>query len=147
MRQNVTVDHIEKTITFSKAFYKKASNPKTAEYRLLRTAINENPTYKVDFKTADKKTYKGLNIAKMKAYIETQPNSEENLKSLDRVIEVAETKGSKYPLIKKWFLEKFPNYKLSEVTSEEMKKDSENETEKAQNINDNITSINEAIGA
>ena len=34
MRQNITVDHIEKTITFSKAFYKKASNPKTAEYRL-----------------------------------------------------------------------------------------------------------------
>lgn len=145
--KNINVDIITKTITISKAFYKKASDPRTAEYRELRTAVIENPTFEIVFKTSDKKTYKGLNIAKMKAYIETQPNSEENLKSLDRAIEVAETKGSKYPLIKKWFLEKFPNYKLSEVTSEEMKKDSENETETTQNINDNITSINEAICA
>lgn len=145
--KNINVDIITKTITISKAFYKKASDPRTAEYRELRTAVIENADFRIVFKTSDKKTYKGLNIAKMKAYIETQPNSEENLKSLDRAIEVAETKGSKYPLIKKWFLEKFPNYKLSEVTSEEMKKDSENETETTQNINDNITSINEAICA
>lgn len=145
--KNINVDIITKTITISKAFYKKASDPRTAEYRELRTAVIENADFRIVFKTSDKKTYNGLTFKRMKEYIETQSNSEAILAEFESVQKVAEAKGSKYPLTKKWFLETFPNYKLSEVTSEEMKKDSENETEKTQNNNDNITSINEAIGA
>ena len=141
--KNINVDIITKTITISK----KASDPRTAEYRELRTAVIENADFRIVFKTSDKKTYNGLTFKRMKEYIETQSNSEAILAEFESVQKVAEAKGSKYPLTKKWFLETFPNYKLSEVTSEEMKKESENKTETTQNNNDNITSINEAICA
>lgn len=72
----------------------------------------------------------------MEAYIITQPNSEANLKEFAAVKIIAEAKGSKYPLTKKWFLQTFPEYKLNEV--------SEKETVTSLNKSEQITNINEA---
>ena len=133
--KKITVNLIEKTIEVSKTFYKKATNPKTAEYRDLRAAMIENPTFDVVLKESDKKSYNGLDFDRMKEYIETQPNSEANLKKLERVMEIAETKGAKYPLTKQWFLKTFPEYKNSEVSSKEIGT--------TQNNSENITNIKE----
>lgn len=133
--KKITVNLIEKTIEVSKTFYKKATNPKTAEYRDLRAAMIENPTFDVVLKESDKKSYNGLDFDRMKEYIETQPNSEANLKELDRVMEIAEAKGAKYPLTKQWFLKTFPEYKNSEVSSKEIGT--------TQNNSENITNIKE----
>ena len=57
---------------------------------------------------------------RMVAYIKTQANSEENLRTMERVMLIAEAKGAKYPLTKKWFLETFPEYKENEVSKEEL---------------------------
>lgn len=133
--KKITVNLIEKTIEVSKTFYKKATNPKSAEYRDLRAAMIENPTFDVVLKESDKKSYNGLDFDRMKEYIETQPNKEANLEELERVMEIAEAKGAKYPLTKQWFLKTFPEYKNSEVSAKEIGT--------TQNNSENITNIKE----
>ena len=68
----------------------------------------------------------------MKSYIEAQPNSEKQLKVFEAVKRIAEMKGSKYPLTKKWFLNAYPEYKENEVKENETAKlaaDSDEEIE------------------
>ena len=120
-KMSMNINHFDETITVSKAFYNKASKYGTAEYKALNKALKENRRYELLFKPSDKKSYHGLTFKRMEAYIKTQPNSEANLIAYSKAKEVAETKGGKYPYTKKWFLENFPNYKLSEVSADEMK--------------------------
>lgn len=119
MKTNISINAIDETITVSKAFYNKASKYGTTEYRNLRKAIQENPTYDIVFKTIEKKTYGGLTFETMEAYIQTQAKSVERLAEFDAVKKIAEAKGGKYPLTKKWFLETYPAFKSSEVSCAE----------------------------
>lgn len=133
-RNQIVVNHNDRTITVSKTFYSKAAKYGTAEYKALNGAIKQNRGYEVTFKTYEKKSYRGLSLERMADYIKTQPNSEANLIELAKVMEVAKTKGSKYPLTKKWFLATFPDYKLNEVSADE-KRAVQNKSE------DNSTSV------
>ena len=56
---------------------------------------------------------------RMAEYIKTQPNSEKQLITFAAVQRIAEKKGSKYPLTKKWFLNAYPEYKANEVSANE----------------------------
>ena len=120
--QKIIINQMERTIVITKAFYKKACMYGTNEYYDLQKAISENRDYRIVFKTSEKKTYHGLTLERMKEYIKTQPDCEENLKSFEAVKKVAKTKGALYPLTKKWFLERFKDYKLNEITSDEQEK-------------------------
>lgn len=115
----VFVNHEDKTLTVSKAFYKKASIYGTPEYNELKAAMRDNEGYGVEFKTSEKKTYKNLNFKRMEDYIKTQPDSEAKLMEFEAVKMIAEAKGSKYPLTKKWFLLTYPEYKENEVSQSE----------------------------
>ena len=117
--KNITANMIDNTLTVSKSFYKKASVCGSAEYYELRQAKIENPGFKIVFKTIEKKTYNGLTFAVMKAYIESQSNSEKQLKVFEAVKRIAEMKGSKYPLTKKWFLNAYPDFKENAVKENE----------------------------
>ena len=119
MKTNITINAIEKTITVSKSFYKRASAYGTTEYNKLRSAMIENPEYKIVFKTIEKKTYGGLTFKAMEAYIKTQKDSEKTLKEFAAVRVVAKAKGSEYPLTKKWFLKTFPAFKADDVSKSE----------------------------
>ena len=134
-KTNLYIDFEQETIFVSKAFHKRASIYGTNEFETLHSAIQETG-YSVAFLTVQKKSYRGLSFERMEAYIITQPNSEANLKEFAAVKIIAEAKGSKYPLTKKWFLQTFPEYKLNEV--------SEKETETSLNNSEQITNINEA---
>ena len=119
-KSHITVSFLEKSLTLTKTFYKKACKVGSPEYQELRLAMSENPTFAIKLIGNDaKKTYGKLTIAKMREYISTQANSEENLKTLERVMKIAEAKGAKYPLTKKWFLETFPEYKENAVSEQE----------------------------
>lgn len=118
----ITVNSIEGTIVITKAFYKKACMYGTNEYYDLQKAMSENKDFRIEFKTSEKKTYHGLTLERMEEYIKTQPDCEENLKSFEAVKKVAKTKGALYPLTKKWFLERFKDYKLNKITSDEQEK-------------------------
>ena len=119
--KNIHIDLFANTLTVSKSFYKKASVCGSTEYYELRKAMVENPECKIVFKTIEKKTYNGLTFAVMKAYIESQSNSEKQLKVFEAVKRIAEMKGSKYPLTKKWFLNTYPDFKESAVKENETK--------------------------
>ena len=118
-KNNVFVNVENETLVVSKAFYKRACVFGTSEYYELRQARSENEGFTVGFKTSDKKTYHGLSFEKMAEYIKTQPNSEEHLMEFEVVKRIAEIKGSKYPLTKKWFLLTYPEYKENEVSKTE----------------------------
>ncbi len=129
MKKNpISANHINNTLSFSKSFYKKACMVGSDEYKALRTAMGENPTYTLNIlDNPNKNTYRELTFAKMREYIATQANAEENLRTLDRVIKIAEAKGAKYPLTKKWFLANFPEYKMEITAGEIANKDTDDD--------------------
>ena len=119
MKSNIIVNTIENTITVSESFYKKASVYGTAEYAELRNATLDNPAFKIVFKATERKTSHGLTFDRMAEYIKTQPNSENRMREFEAVKAIAEAKGGKYPLTKKWFLATYPEYKKNEVSEDE----------------------------
>ena len=132
MKTNIAIDLEKNTMSISNAFYKKACLYGTPEYYELRQAKIENPEMKIIFKSISKRKYNGLTFKVMKSYIEAQPNSEKQLKVFEAVKRIAEMKGSKYPLTKKWFLNAYPEYKENEVKENETAKlaaDSDEEIE------------------
>lgn len=144
--KNITANLIDNTLTVSKSFYKKASICGSAEYYELRQAMIENPECKIVFKRIEKKTYNGLTFAVMKTYIESQSNSEKQLKVFEAVKKIAEMKGSKYPLTKKWFLNAYPDFKENDVNDNETitlvaidKKANENKTAVAVSADEEAT--------
>ncbi len=118
-KSNITINPIENTITISKAFYKKASAFGSAEYEALRSAILDNPTAKIVFKTIEKKTYKALTFKIMEDYIRMQPDSDKMLVKFAAVKRIAKAKNSLYPYTKHWFLKTFPAFKENEVSEAE----------------------------
>ena len=61
----------------------------------------------------------------MREYIKTQPNSKARLIEFEAIQTVAEAKGAKYPLTKKWFLATFPEFKENEVSDAEIAAETE----------------------
>ena len=121
-KTNIKLNPAENTIIVSKTFYNKAITYGTPEYRVLHRVMKENPTFSIDFKTSDKKSYGGLSLAKMEEYILTQDNSQERLVEFKAVMATAKAKRAKYPLTKKWFLATYPEYKTSDIIASETAK-------------------------
>ena len=126
-KSNITVNRMENTIEVSKAFYNKACKYGTPEYEMLTEATAQNPTFKIVFKAAKKKTYGGLTLERMQGYILTQPDSEKRLEEFKMIQEVAEAKGAKYPLTKKWFFATFKDYKENKDIFQDTAKEPEAE--------------------
>lgn len=137
MTNNIRFDHANCTIIITKKALDRADRMMEPEYSELCKFMAAQPTYKVVAKAiktkSDKKTYHGLSIDQMKNFIKTKPNSDERLKEFAAACVVAEAKGAKYPLIKKWFLENYADYTSSDIVVENEKN--------AQN--DNITPISQ----
>lgn len=117
-RTPVKFDHVNNQIILYKWFEEKARYPKNKEYKMLADFIKSFPNYTVtvreDIKTNSKQEhYKGLSYEYMENYIkrfEPVETRGEVLKELDDRIFITEchSKGHRYPAIKKWFLEKYP---------------------------------------
>lgn len=119
-KSNVVVVRSASVLAVSKTFYKKSCIFGTEEYYELNAAMAQNEGFKVAIKKSDKKTYHGLSFKVMEAYIKTQKDSEKQLVVFEAVKRIAKTKGSQYPLTKKWFLENYPEYKKNEATQSEI---------------------------
>ena len=107
----------------TKAFEKKACIFGTEEFKLWREYKKEFPKAKMVTKSINKnpnqKTRRNMTFKNMEEYIKTQPNSQKQLITFAAVQRIAEKKGSKYPLTKKWFLNAYPEYKENEVSANE----------------------------
>ena len=120
MKSSVKINAIAKTITVSKSFFKKASSYGSAEYEALRSAMNDNPGFKIVFKTTERNDHNGLTFRVMEEYIMSQPNAEVNLKKFEAVKRIAKAKNGLYPLTKNWFLKTFSDYLEKEISECEM---------------------------
>ena len=117
-------DFPKRSIIASATTLKKARNPQSAECKMLLRMMSEHPDFEVAEKTIQKKpskqTYKGLTFGTMEDYIQTQPNSKDEIRKYEVVRRIAKLKGSEYALTKKWFLNAYPAYKEKAIVEQEM---------------------------
>lgn len=117
MTNYLKVDYENNSLVMDRTFAKSAQIAGSNEYRLLQEARSSYPTFKVTLrhikKNSAKECYKGLTYAYMEDYIRTH----ESLKTVNAVLHEFEemllvskchSQAFRYPTIKKWFLEKYP---------------------------------------
>ena len=114
----MTIDYRHHRIVLTRAFAKKASEPSSREYRDLKDAVSTFPTFKVVNHTIlrkkGKETYKGLNFEFMEDYINTHVEESKREKAMDDLREqkyLSKCHSKKFPTIRKWFLETYPEIK------------------------------------
>lgn len=118
-RNTIKLDIINKEISVSQRFYKKASNPNSEEYKKLHKVMAENKNFNIAIREAQKCENRNLTFKVMEAYIETQENNEAMLKEFEIVKAVAKAKTRSYVEVKRWFLNKYPKFK-EEICDEEI---------------------------
>ena len=116
MKNTLKVDFSKNLIIMDRTFAKMSEDTNSSEYAKLQSVRKDYPEFKVITRTIkrnpDKNTYKGLTYAYMERYILNSGNDEEVKEALSeyrKLREIGEChKGKSYPVIKKWFLERYP---------------------------------------
>jgi len=115
MKNIIRIDHQTRSIVMDKTFTKQSSDPRSEEYTLLQATRRDYPGYNVTTRTIrrnpHKESYRGLTYAYMEQYIDTHENAEENRKVYEELRLAAKCHSIRYPTIKKWFLDTYPELK------------------------------------
>ena len=125
----IRINEAKRVIEVTKGFYKEASKFGTEEYKMLKEARNDFPSFKVVTRSAGKNKdgFKGLTFEYMEKYIkdhrEIKVKNEETEEEMTRDLlvefydkcgkdengkKVDFSKTESYGKIKKWFLEVYP---------------------------------------
>ena len=119
MKTKFTYDFANKAIVGTKTSIARANKGLNPEYADLTQKLAAHPDFVVKEKVIDykhdRKTYSKLTLQRMHDYISLLPNSEERLAEFDAIKTIAEARGAKYPLTKKWFLNTYPEFKENEI--------------------------------
>lgn len=124
MKNTLMLNHVERTIVMDKTFAKFAADTRSAEYAHLQQVRQDYPLYTVVQRHIRKNTkqehYHGLTYAYMEDYIATH-GSKEDRRIYDemKLISQCHSKGFRYPTIKAWFLERFPEVKAFGIQRED----------------------------
>lgn len=120
-----TINFATETITITKKFGKAASNFDTPEFRTMQLLREQYKGFKFQYKAIkkneNKNSYKGLTIDEMRRFVSTQSNEE--LVVFDKVVALAETKKSKYAIVKKWFMNHYKEAYAKEIEAQEIDKE------------------------
>ena len=117
-KSKMKVFYAEGIIEMNTTFAKMTQNPLSDEYALLQKTRMENPTFTVrrrQIKANPKKdTYKGLTYEYMEHYIgthELDDQVDEVLAHFEELKLISQCHGKRlrYPTIKKWFLNRYPD--------------------------------------
>lgn len=117
MKNTLKINHEERKIIMDRTFAKFAENTRSEEYAHLQQVRRDYPDYAVTTRTikrnSEKETYKGLTYEYMEEYILRHESEEKQLEVIKefhelRTISKCHKQGLRYPTIKKWFLEKYP---------------------------------------
>lgn len=127
MTKKFNYNFINKTIEGSKAAIERANKGQNPEYAELSAMLAAHPDFTVTVKqlkkNETKRSYGKLTLSRMEEYIRTQFSDENILKikliEFESIQKVAEVKGAKYPLTKKWFLATYSEYKTLGVSESE----------------------------
>lgn len=117
MKNTLKICHKTGAIVMDATFAKKSENTMSAEYAHLQQVRRDYPTYEVIKRTikrnSSKKTYAGLTYEYMENYILTHGTKETrkaNYAEYNEMVLISKCHGKayRYPVIKRWFLEKYP---------------------------------------
>ena len=117
MKNTLTINHANRTIVMDRTFAKLAQDTRSDEYAHLQAVRKDYPNYTVVQRhirtNKNKNTYKGLTYEYMESYIMTHGTEETrltNFKVLQEMRIISECQGDafRYPVIKSWFLETYP---------------------------------------
>lgn len=121
MKNTLKINHEERKIIMDRTFAKFAENTRSEEYTHLQQVRKDYPTYTVTLRkikgNPNKERYAGLTYDYMKKYITRNVKDlkkrHEILLELDDMIFISacHSKGKRYPIIKKWFLNTFTEVK------------------------------------
>ena len=147
MTNILRVDHENKTLVMDKTFEKNSSIFGSRESQMLEEARRAYPTYSVARRQIKKNThqehYNGLTYEYMRWYIQTHEEGEALtviIKEFDELLLISKchSKGKRYPTIKKWFLELYPEVKTFGMSQEQLeafqKAQEEKELENAEHV-------------
>lgn len=102
-------------IVMDREFAIKSSYYGTQEYNCLQAARNDYPTYSVVRKTikknSKKESFNGLTYKYMEMYMDRYNVAESIRKEYAELRFMAKCHSIRYPVIKKWFLNTFPDVK------------------------------------
>ena len=118
MKNTLKVNHINGQIIMDRTFAKLAENTRSEEYAHLQQVRKDYPDYTVVLrqikKNANKETYAGLTYDYMRDYIILHSaTKEEELAAIAEFEELllisrCHSKGKRFPVIRAWFFEKYP---------------------------------------
>ena len=153
MKNTLKIDHAKQIIVMDVTFAKKSANTMSAEYAHLQQVRRDYPKYDVITRTikrnSNKKTYAGLTYEYMEEYILTHGTKEQRMATLAEynemvLISKCHGKAYRYPVIKRWFLEKYPE--IAEFGAPTAKIIEEGDApEKVASAEDNVVEMREAI--
>ena len=124
MKNTLRLNHTERTIVMDKTFAKFAANTMSAEYAHLQQVRQDYPLYTVVQRHIRKNTkqehYHGLTYRYMEDYIASHGSAEDRrIYDEKKLISECHSKSFRYPVIRSWFLERFPEIKTFGVPVEE----------------------------
>lgn len=130
----IVFDYGAKTYSVSSSFLKKARIFGTAEYYQLQEVAIAHPDFKQlsrEFKKNSKQEhYNGLTYNYMRTFIkkyETKDTVQNVLSEFDKQLDLSRchSAGKRYPIIRKWFLDRYPDIYSFGKTEEEIALDVE----------------------
>lgn len=117
VKNPIKVDFENKKIVISKSYAIKAASVGAKEYVALTEVQESYPEYTIEIRqikrNPQKETYPGLTYEYMRDYIILHTSPEEELEAIAEfndllMISRCQSKCRRYPIIKKWFLAKYP---------------------------------------
>ena len=129
MKNTLKINHTNRTIVMDRTFAKYAANTYTEEYAHLQQVRRDYPTYQVVLRhiriNSNKNTYRGLTYEYMESYIMTHGTEETRMTNFKayqemRIIAQCQGKAFRYPVIKSWFLEQYPEIARFGMTETEI---------------------------
>ena len=125
MTNYLKIKHENSTIVMDRAFAKAASVVGSDQYDLLQQARRDYPKYKVITRSIKKKenkeSYRGLTYEYMERYIMNHEDADILMKVYLELRFQAECHSIRYPHIKYWFLETYPEVKKFGMIESEQK--------------------------
>ena len=118
MKNVLKIDFDGKRIIMDRTFAKNCEDPRSDEYARLQAVRRDYPNFEVIRRqikrNAKKNAYKGLTYDYMRDYILRQEPEEtalEVIKEFNELIYISKChkQSLRYPSIKKWFLDRYPN--------------------------------------
>ena len=129
MKNTLKINHANHTIVMDRTFARNANDTRSEEYAHLQTVRRDYPNYTVVQRhirtNSNKNTYAGLTYEYMESYIMTHGTEETRMTNFKayqemRIIAQCQGKAFRYPVIKSWFLDKYPEIARFGMTETEI---------------------------